>query len=79
MDYFQKTETTPSPAIAIPPATREVMPRPLPNPAIAAPAMIVIPSPIRLRRLTMTPKLLSNLVFKTLLYDGRNFINVELL
>lgn len=55
------------------------MPRPLPNPAIAAPAMIVIPSPIRLRRPTMTPKLLSNLIFKILLYDGRNFINVELL
>ena len=44
----QKTETTPNPIIASPPATNDNIPRPPPIPAIATPQTIVSASPTRL-------------------------------
>jgi hypothetical protein len=66
--YLQKTEMTPSPIIASPPATNDSIPRPPPIPAIAIPQIIVSPSPTRLWCF----------IFEMGLYNNWKIINVKL-
>ena len=65
--YRQKTDITPSPIIASPPATNDNIPRPPPIPAIAIPQMIVSASPKRRWRF----------IFEIGLYDEWKIINVK--
>ena len=67
-NYRQKTEMTPNPTIASPPATKDNIPRPPPIPAIAIPQTIVSASPTRLWFF----------IFEMGLYNIWNIINVKL-
>jgi hypothetical protein len=66
-NYRQKTEMTPKPIIASPPATSDNIPSPPPIPAIATPHTMVSASPTRLWFF----------IFEMRLYNDWKIINVE--
>ncbi len=76
--YRQKTDITPNPAIASPPATNDRIPSPPPIPATVTPPMIVSASPTRLWLLIITPKRLSYFMFESGYYSDWMIINVKL-